>query len=95
MTNAYYKAETKGEKAAITAQAQKLRDDKNNTKPVDTPLQIQSQQITQIVVKGTSKGYATESEWDKALKSVGIGTSTNTTHQDKMGTELLLQPTNM
>lgn len=86
LTNAYYKAETVGEKAAIKEQAKNIRDDKNNTNPVDTPLQIQSQQITQIVVKGTSKGYATEAEWDKALKTVGIGTSTNTTHQDKMGT---------
>ncbi|MBT2293586.1 RHS repeat-associated core domain-containing protein, partial [Paenibacillus albidus] len=72
LTNAYYKAGTRAEREAITAQATQVRTAKDAKKPVVTPLQFQAQEITKIVVQATSKGYADASEWEQALTKVGI-----------------------
>ncbi|OMF86246.1 hypothetical protein BK146_27790 [Paenibacillus sp. FSL R7-0333] len=73
LTNAYYKAVTDAEKKAISAQATTVRTTAGaKDTSVITPLQFQAGKITDIVVRGTSKGYATEKEWRQALQSVGI-----------------------
>lgn len=83
LTNAYYKAVTDAEKKAISAQATTVRTTAGAAdKSVVTPLQFQAARITEIVVQGTSKGYATEKEWRQTLQSVGIG-ATNSERKQK------------
>ncbi|MFD1176916.1 RHS repeat domain-containing protein [Paenibacillus puldeungensis] len=78
LTNSYYKATNAYERAAISKQADAIRNSAaaHNTGIV-TPLQAQAATIISIVNKGISaKGYATVSDWNQALKSAGITTST-------------------
>ncbi|OMD68260.1 hypothetical protein NST50_23415 [Paenibacillus sp. FSL E2-0202] len=48
-------------------------------------MQFQSKEITKIVVQGVStRGFASEKEWNQALKKVGILTYTSNSHTDTL-----------
>lgn len=86
LTSAYYNATSKQEKAAISAQAKAIRDDKaSKDKTVVTPLEFQSDAIKSAVSKGN---YMTAAQWKEAIKKDGIVSKITASYGNMSGTSM-------